>query len=215
MKLFNVDSPFTKAMTTAFELVELNLLFLLCCLPIVTIGASCAALHTMARKILTGDYAYLLKGFFKAFKENFKTATLAWLPLLAAMLILYVDGAFLAYSGVGGPFIQFVLIFFSVVCLLAALYLFPLISHYDNSVRGHFKNSILVALRQLPRTAMLAATVIIPAALILSGPVQTFLGGIIAILVIGCSGLACLQERIFLDIFRFYDDPENTSKDED
>ena len=79
MKFFNLDSPVMQALGKMADLMWLNILTLICCIPVVTAGASLTAMHYMALKIVRNEECYITKGFFKSFKENFKQATLIWL----------------------------------------------------------------------------------------------------------------------------------------
>ena len=168
-KLFRIDSPFMDAMTRLFDLVALNLIFLLCCLPIVTIGVSCTALHTVTLKMAAGSEPPVLKSFFGAFKDNWKQATLTWLLLLAAGGFLYVDLLIAAQGGAGGLLMKCVFGFFSILYLLILLYIFPIQSRYRNTIRMNLQNALLMAVRQLPKTICLAATVILPVLVALYG----------------------------------------------
>ena len=205
-KLFRIDSPFMNAMTKLFDLIALNLIFLLCCLPIVTIGASCTALHTVTLKMAAGDEPPILKCFFLAFRDNWKQATLTWLLLLAAGAFLYVDLLIAAQGGTGGLAMKCVFGFFSILYLLVLLYIFPIQSRYSNTIRMNLQNALLMAVRQLPKTICLAATVILPVLVALYGPVSVFVICIVCFLVIGCSLIACIQDKIILGIFSYYDE---------
>ena len=72
MKFFNLDSPVMQALGKMADLMWLNILTLIFCIPVVTVGASLTAMHYMALKIVRNEECYITKGFFKSFKENFK-----------------------------------------------------------------------------------------------------------------------------------------------
>ena len=78
---FSSESPLFSKLNTLADLVLLNLLTILCSLPVVTAGASITALYYTMYK-LRNQEAKLYRAFFKAFKENFKQATIIWLVLL-------------------------------------------------------------------------------------------------------------------------------------
>ena len=78
------DSPFFRLMGAIGDLVVLNILWLLCCLPVVTAGASTLALFAIVHKIAAGEDYRTASGFFKAFRRDFKQATALWLVVLAA-----------------------------------------------------------------------------------------------------------------------------------
>ena len=73
------------------DLIMLNVVFLICCLPIVTIGASLTALHYVTLKMARNEESYIIRSFFKSFKQNFKQATVINLIMLAVAAILYMD----------------------------------------------------------------------------------------------------------------------------
>ena len=69
--LFNLDNPFMNLLARACDLIVANMLFLLCCLPVVTIGASTAALHKVCQDIVLDRDNVVLRPFFRAFRQNF------------------------------------------------------------------------------------------------------------------------------------------------
>ena len=205
-RIFRIDSPFCECMTKLFDLVALNLTFLLSCVPVVTIGAACTALHTVTLKIAGGGEPHAVKGFLQAFKENFKQATMIWLILLAVGGFLYVDTVIAFQLGTGGLPMKCLLGFLGILYLFVLLYIFQIQSRYNNTVRKNLQNALLMAIRQLPKTALLAATVVIPLSLTLYGATSVFLLCIICFLVIGCSLIACIQDKIILKIFKYYEE---------
>ena len=72
MKFFDLDSPLMQVLNKVADLLWLNILTLICCIPIVTAGASLTAMNYMALKIVRNEECYITKGFFKSFKQNFK-----------------------------------------------------------------------------------------------------------------------------------------------
>ena len=83
-KSSSIDNPFFRLMGAIGDLVVLNILWLLCCLPVVTAGASTLALFAIVHKIAAGEDYRTASGFFKAFRRDFKQATALWLVVLAA-----------------------------------------------------------------------------------------------------------------------------------
>ena len=73
------------------DLMILDLIALVCCIPIITIGASMTALHYMALKIVRNEEVYIVRGFWKSFKMNFRQATVIWLIQILVMLIMGLD----------------------------------------------------------------------------------------------------------------------------
>ena len=91
MKLFSLDSPLGKAIALLADLCILNLLFFLSCVPIFTIGASCAALYDTVQALLTQDATGVSRTFFTAFGRNFKKGTALFLISLAFGAFVVVD----------------------------------------------------------------------------------------------------------------------------
>ena len=65
-RLFNMDNKFFTVMGRVADLIMLNVVFLICCLPIVTIGASLTALHYVTLKMARNEESYIIRSFFKS-----------------------------------------------------------------------------------------------------------------------------------------------------
>ena len=74
--MFNSDSSFSKIMNKIADWFILNILWIFCSIPIVTIGATTTALYSVNLKIINNEEGNLIKTFFKSFKENFKKSTI-------------------------------------------------------------------------------------------------------------------------------------------
>lgn len=90
-RLFDTDNIVWRFLGRVADLVILNFLFLLCSIPIVTIGASWTALYSVTLKAVKNEESYIAKGFLEGFKENFKQSTIAWLVILLVGTVLFVD----------------------------------------------------------------------------------------------------------------------------
>ncbi len=155
--IFNYDGPLFRFLDKAVNIVIINLLFLVCSIPVFTIGASATALYYMAMKLSAGEEGYILQGFFKSFKENFRQATIIWMIMLLIAVILRVD--FYAVNSIGaGPLsaiFRVGLIALFVVWLIELSYVFPLLSRFQNTVKGTMKNAVAMAVGSLPMTAVI------------------------------------------------------------
>ena len=92
-RLFGMDSPLMVALMKIGDLLCLSVLWLVFSLPIFTIGASSTALYAAVFYCLRRNEAGVWKHFWKAFRENFKRSTLAWLIELAVLALLALDAA--------------------------------------------------------------------------------------------------------------------------
>lgn len=146
---FNPDGLFARIMNTVWNLVLLNLLWLVCSLPVVTLGASTAALYAVLLKMRDGGEGRVVRLFFAALKENFRRATAVWLALLAALVVCGLDLLLTTESQNIALRVVFMvgLLFVTMVWTFA----FLLVARYENTWRGHLKNAALLAVSQLPR----------------------------------------------------------------
>ena len=163
MKFLNLDSPLMQGLGKMADLMWLNVLTLICCLPIVTIGASLTAMNYMALKIARNEECYITRGFFKSFKENFRQATVIWLIFLVVILILAGDFAIIKSSGVEfGAIFQGIFIAISVLVLFTLMYVFPVLAKFENTVFRTIKNAFLMSLMQFPKTILMIILYVIP-----------------------------------------------------
>ena len=91
MKFFDIDGPLMQGLTKIADLMILNFLTILCCIPVVTAGAAFTALHYMVLKLARNEEGYIAKGFFKSFKENFRQATIIWILVLISVAFIIFD----------------------------------------------------------------------------------------------------------------------------
>lgn len=199
MNLFNLDNPLMQFLGKLADLFILNILYLICCIPIVTIGAATTALYTVTLKSVKNEESYIVKSFFKAFKSNLKIGTLSWLIVLAAGTILWVDFRVLPnISGQISRILQVLILMIALLYLITVLYLFPYIARFENSVLGSIKNAFLLAIVHLPYTMLLAAITVLAfmATLYIDFRITGFLW-----IVIGFSGLAYINSFFFRKIF--------------
>lgn len=166
MKIFDLDSPLMQALGKMADLLWLNILTLICCIPIVTAGAALTALNYMALKIVRDEECYITKDYFKSFKQNFRQATIIWILLLFAILFLAYD--YYVLGNINGDFIfviQIVIATVAVALYFTALYVFAVLAKFDNTVFRTIKNAFLMSIMQLPKTILMAVLYLAPALL--------------------------------------------------
>ena len=165
MKIFSYDSKFSQIMLKICYACYLNLLWLICSLPIVTIGASTTALYYAALKVVREEETNIGAKFFHSFKENFKQATALWLMLLAAGLVLggeiYVVWHLRASSAgtvaVLWTLCLALLIGASVVYVIVLEFVFPLLASVSNTNLAMLKNAFLIGTHYLFATILIFA----------------------------------------------------------
>lgn len=165
MKFLSYDSPFGQLMMKLCYSCYLNILWFICCIPIVTIGASTTALYYTSLKIVRGEDHALTRMFFRSFRENFRQSTVLWLLLLAIGLVLAGDG-YIAYhlraASTGGPAVMWTLILALVIAAAVAyvivlLFVFPLVASVSNTNWAMLKNSFFIGTRYLFCTILVFA----------------------------------------------------------
>lgn len=162
-KFFDIDNPIMRFLTVAFDLMALNLLTLALCIPVVTAVPALIALHYVVLKMARKEDAYIVKPFFKSFKENFKQGTVIGLIYIAAIVILYMDYNIVFVSDIGMPSaFRVILVVVTVIVALLFIWVIPLQSHFVNTIKGTFRNSVLMALGNFPRTLLMALIWLIP-----------------------------------------------------
>ena len=148
-KIFDMDNPFMQALSIAADLLALNILTLLCCLPVLTAGAGLTAMNDLAVHLARQEESYIAKPFFRSFRDNFKQSTILWLIFLAAGFLLYFD---YHAAAVYAPMLRYPIAAIGVIVLAIGMYAFALLSRYENSVAGTLKNAVSLAIAFFPRT---------------------------------------------------------------
>lgn len=155
---FNPESGFMSGFSKVVDTLILAIMWLICCIPIVTVGAASSGLYYAYHKAIRQDGGYACKRFFKAFASNFKQATGLWLILLiflassaVACYLLAVLRQSIPAAGVVLA-MGMVIIGFSVVW---CLYLFPYQARFDNKFTNVLKNSAILVVANAPRSLLL------------------------------------------------------------
>lgn len=162
-KLFNLDSPVFNCLNKVADLLWLNILTLICCIPIFTVGASLTALNYVVLKMVRNEDGYLTRSYFKSFKQNFRQATVIWLIVLAVIMILAGDFYILRYAVFEFPaWIKVALFAVAVLFLISIMHLFPALAKFDNTIKNTFKNSFLMGILSLPKTLLMIVCWIAP-----------------------------------------------------
>lgn len=157
--IFNMEGPVMNLITKITYSAYLNILWLVCCLPIFTVGASTTALFYVTLKVAKNEEGSLTKAFFRSFKENFKQSTIIWLILLAVGIVLGFDGYVFYHMRFENAFWTVATAVFLVAVVAYAIilmYIFPLLARFDNTIRAMFKNAIMLGMRFLLCTAVMA-----------------------------------------------------------
>ena len=152
--MFKYDSGLMTFLGKVTAIVILNLLTLLCCLPIVTIGASITAAHYTALKMHRDTDNYVLRNFFRSFKTNLLQSTLIWIIwVVVAGLSLF---AYLSYPEEGiGTVLKIVMCSMLIFIAMTTMWLFPLQSRFVNKIGITIRNSFFFSCRYILRTLLM------------------------------------------------------------
>lgn len=168
--LFNPDSAFFRFTGRVLDAVVLSVLFLMCCVPVVTIGPAASALYYSCVKYLRRGESGAYRGFFHAFRDNLRAgipATLFFLLLGLALDALYLFLTMAAQAqGQVWPLVRVV---YCVLLLLPLAYLavtFPLLSRFTFTAGGLLSTALRLTLRHLP--AALGTAVVLAASVVLT-----------------------------------------------
>ena len=165
MKIFSYDSKFSQLLLKLCYACYLNLLWLVCSLPIVTVGASTTALYYSCLKIVRDEDSHVGACFFRSFRENFRQATALWLILLGLGLFLAGDGYIvyhLRQSAEGAMAVVWTLILAMVIAgaivyVIVLEYVFPLVASVSNTNTAMLKNAFLIGTHYLFATILVFA----------------------------------------------------------
>lgn len=198
---FNLDSPFMIFLSNLTDIVILNVLCLICCIPIVTIGPSITAMHYVTLKMAREEEGYVVKSFFKAFKDNFKKSLIAWLGFIVITIVFLVDYRILKITGMNNSkiFLMVIGAIYLFVCL-TTMYIFPLMARFENTLVQTVKNALLMSILHIFKTIVMAIIYVLPIILV---PLHYNL--ILVFLIIGLSGPAYINSFIWKSIFKKYE----------
>ena len=175
--LFNYDNIVFTIINKIVDCLFLSVLWILFSIPLVTIGASTSALYYTVNKVIIHSNGYVRKEFVKAFKSNFKQATIIWL-LQAAVYYLLITDCILMYSMYQAgslPVVVFgVFVALGIAFAMWTFYMFPYISRFQIGLKQLMKNCLYLWIRHFFTSVIL---------------VSLFAGGVILFVTYPVSGL--------------------------
>lgn len=196
-------------MGRAADLFMLNVVFVICCLPVVTIGASLTALHYVTLKMARNEESYIIRSFFKSFKQNFKQSTIINLIMLLIAGVLYFDTNIVRQMGGSMSKVLYIIfIALGIIYLAVFLYIYPVLAKFYNSVKNTFRNAFLMSIMHLPYTILMALITIAPAAIFFIPDFRVQSVAILLFIFVGFALLAFINGHFLVKIFDNYIIPE-------
>lgn len=209
-KLFGIDSPLFRMMSLIGDLMLLNLMWLISSIPLITIGASTTALLYTGMRLARGRDGYVVKNFWKSFRQNFRQSTIIF-------LILAVLGGGLGYAGWFwmnqdsgmGRVLAVITICLLIVYLIEVLFVFATQARFANTILNTMKNALIMGIQNFPLTLLCLVGVAL-----LIGLNYTFFIANILTLVVAVGALGYVLGLFYNLAFRRYI-PEEESREDD
>lgn len=156
------------------DLILLNLLFVLCSIPVVTLGPAAAAMYTVLFRMGTEQESGVVRPFFAAFGENLKQGLVLWIAELALAGAIGFD-IYLFYHMTGAAhYVYIPILCLAIVGLLASGYLFPLISLFRNSNLRTVGCAVALSIANLPRSFLIMLLNLVPILTLVLAPMWFF-----------------------------------------
>ena len=152
-----------------------------------------------------GDEPYIVKSYFKSFKENFKQATILWIVMLALIIVLILDWevVVLMMSGTGAKIMKVVLGVVTIFFVMTALYIFPVLSRFENTIKQTVKNAFLISIMSLPKTVVIILIHLLPLGLLL-----LTIQALPFLFLLGMPAVAYLSSMMFVRVFKKFEPEE-------
>lgn len=200
MKL-NMENPILQFANTLCSFILLNIIFLITCIPIFTIGVSIVALYTVTMKEAREEHSCFIKTYFRAIKENFRSATIVFLFYFLIGSILFFNMLFWSfYGGLSGAIFLFLVTIAMLILVLSAFYTFPLLARFQNTVKQTILNSYPLAMRHKKITISLILIHTLTISLcILIPQMKLFM------ILLGFSFIAFCCSFLFIKVFQNYE----------
>lgn len=214
--IFSYDGPLFRIAERLGNLILLNLLYLIFCIPIITIGPATVALRYVTLKYAENVEDRVWAPFIHSFRQNLKQGILV--GVIATIL-----GAFLAWDlyliyqivDSGAVVDKVMLVAVALACvlyLMATAYIYPLIARFENSLKQMLRTAIILAIRHLPATVCLAIISAAPIVLLMYHP-TTFVITLALYFFVGFAAIAYFQDKLIYRIFQQYT-PKEEETDE-
>ena len=210
MGIFNVDSGFNRTLTKIADMVLLSFYWLICCLPVVTIGASTTALYYACMKNHLEEGTNT-RNFFHAFIRDLKQSLVLELIVVVVAGLLVVDLYVLPQMNIPlGGLVQIILTACAVIGIAMLSYLFPLLARFETTMIRRFQNAIYMSLMNFQYTLLIVAVNCVPLLVLVLMP-DLFVAVIPLVALVWPGAAALINAKFFLKIFAQYESQEEPS----
>ena len=160
-QFFSFDGPLFRFLSRIFDLIVLNILFIITSIPVFTIGAGISAMSCLLTQMNRGQENYIFREYFALFRKYIKKASLPWLLFLSLSLFLTFDINLIIGMGMPRVFRLF-LYFLCLILLFIQMYFFPDLVWKGNGFRKTTEDSAVISIRFLPLSLLMAALIVAP-----------------------------------------------------
>lgn len=212
--MFKYDGPIFRFLSRALDLILLNVVWTICCLPVVTIGPATTALYTVMFKMKEDKDDNVLKLFFVAFKDNFKQSFLTTLILIPVGVILYLDYRVMYFDETFSA--DYLKGFFWVILVILFAFIgwvFPLEAKFENTLGAMLKNTWLMMIRHLPATLVITLLNISPVLILYFAPEFTVSYLTLFWVFFGFALIAFANSQLLYNVFTQYFPKEETEEE--
>jgi uncharacterized membrane protein YesL len=204
MNILRNDSLLGRFFGKIGDIILLNILFIICSIPIFTIGISYTSMEYAFMKQLKESDTSLCRAFFKSFKENFRQSTISWIIIIFLSFVTYVDINIFRPNGIM-PYLPLYYLFLlvSFIICFSSLFLFPVIAAFKNNLKNLWIQAFFLAAKNIPYTLLMCIIFIVPLYLTFTD-LDFFLLYLTLWIVFGFGLIGYIYSIIFLHIFKPY-----------
>lgn len=163
MNFLSENSIFGRTFGFLGQMILLNLLWMACCLPVITAGASTTALFYCTLKLHKDGDIRTIRDFFKSFRQNFIQSTVIWILMIVAALVIYLEKESVSsMPGGASQIFSYVIVAVCIPLVLIALYIFPTIAAFENKLRVLLTHAFYFAVKHIGYAIAVAVITILP-----------------------------------------------------
>ena len=172
------------------------------------LGPACTAMHYVLLKMVRDEDSYITKSYFKSFKENFKQGLVLQIIKYAVGGMLVLD-YFIARSR--SSIYAYVVVGMGIILYVVGLYIFPILSRFENKTRTTIKNSFLMAILALPRSAAMTVISLLPALVLYFFDLKA----LPIIIILGIAGPSYVNAMLYSVTFKRFEPEEEELTEEE
>lgn len=207
---FSIESPLYKFMVKLLDIIKLNFMWLLCSIPVITMGAATTAAFYIGLKMGTDEESYIAAPFIREFKANLKQGSIIGVIQMLVIYVIYTDFRLSAAAGEKRLVYMAAGIVAIFLAFLHFIYVYALLARYENTILNTIRNSFSICIKFFPKTIVMLLLVLSECAIFLWNFTTMFIGFFI--------GPACIILTICkfaMPMFKKIEDESAIDKDDE